>query len=359
MIVASKQRSLDEWEQLIAEAVHQPNPVQSNHQVTQAHYQLSLALQQVVGPESGANFHTWAVWGSRKAGVTIREEGLERAMREVTALSFTFGLLAGLLLGMVLWRWLPGWVVPGMATAGASCGAWTGRQWLIRGRRRAATLMLAGNRTVLQDIGGQTARFVTWFIQTERHDPAGFAPFLEEFRSGRTEEGGQDLLRRAFTHYYRAALTDEIPLKQQAVYLANCLAIRHEHIRLQPYIAGALPWIVRRCVTCRLMRYDVGPLRLTVGDDVPGLDVREYPESLKTLTDPELVEFGLCPNGLERGDNTRAGTRARDWTRLEERMRYIVNLFRALHLHPDVFRKPYSDSQLEQIRAGEIPQGPL
>jgi hypothetical protein len=229
---------------------------------------------------------------------------------------------------------------------------------MARGRRQAARLMLEGNHTVLEDIGGQTARFVTWFHDTGGN-PAGLPAFLDGSRPGRTEDGGQDLLRRAFTHYHRAALADDPVGKQQAVYFANCLAILHEHVRLQPYIAAALPWIVRRCVTHRLMRYDVGPLRLAVGDDVPQLDGFEYPDSLGTLTDPELIEFLFGPGGLDHGGNTVTGTRARDWTRLPQRMRYIVNLFRALHLHPDVLTAPYTPRQFEQIRAGQVPAGPL
>jgi hypothetical protein len=73
---------------------------------------------------------------------------------------------------------------------------------------------------------------------------------------------------------------------------------------LQPYITGALPWVVRRCVTSRLMRFDVGPLRLAVGDDVPTLEGLDYPASLQMLADPELAEFLFGPNGLDR-----AGTR--------------------------------------------------
>jgi hypothetical protein len=40
-------------------------------------------------------------------------------------------------------------------------------------------------------------------------------------------------------------------------------------------------------------------------------------------------------------------------------MRYVMNLFRALHLHPDVFTALYTPAQLEQIRAGQKPPGPL
>jgi hypothetical protein len=359
MNVLTTRPGVTSWQRLIEDAVHEPNPVLSNLRVTRTHYLLSQGLQEVVGREAGANFHTWAVWGSRKAGVTIREEGLDRALREVTILAGCTGLLTGYLLDVVLWCWFPWWLVRGMSALGAVCGAWTGRHWLIVGRRRAAELMLAGNHTVLEDIGGQTARFLTWFHDTGGQDHAAFEVFLQGFRPGKTEAGGQDLLRRAFQHYYRAALTDNLQDKVQSMYFANCLAILHEHIRLQSYIAGSLPWIVRRCVTWRLMRYDVGPLRLAVGDDVPCLEGLDYPEELQTLTAPELCDFLFGPDGLDRGGGTLAGTRARDWAHLAERMRYVVNLFRALHLHPDVVTPPYSPRQFEQVQAGRIPQGPL
>lgn len=350
---------LASWNRLIAEAAHEPNPTLSNLKVTRAHYLLSLALREIVGPEGGANFHTWAVWGSRKAGTTVRAEGLERALREVTILALSMGLMAGFLSGTILRSWLPEWLAPGLSVVGALGGAWTGRRWLLSGRRHAAELMLEGNRTVLEDIGSQTARFVAWFADADGGDAASFARFLDGFRPGKTEMGGQDLLRRAFTHYYRAAWSKDSHNKQQASYFANCLAILHEHIRLQRYIVGALPWIVRRCVTFRMMRYEVGPLRITVGDDVPSLAGLEYPESLRTLTDPELLAFLFGPEGLDRDGNTLARTRTRDWTRLEQRMRYIVNLFRALHLHPDVIAAPYTTEQFEQIGDSRVPQGPI
>src|SRR5437764_7171785 len=129
MSLATKQPDLASWTRLIEDAVREPDRTLSNLKVTHSHYLLSMALREVLGPESGANFHTWAVWGSRKAGITIREEGLDRALREVTILAGCAGLLAGFLLGVVLWQWLPWWVVPGLCTAGAAVGAWTGRRW--------------------------------------------------------------------------------------------------------------------------------------------------------------------------------------------------------------------------------------
>jgi hypothetical protein len=352
MSAISNRWDLASWNHLIAEAIHEPNPTLSNQKVTRAHYLLSLALREVIGPEGGANFHSWAVWGSRKAGVTIREEGLDRALREVTVLTGCLGMMVGFLPGTLLRGWLLPGGVPGLSALGALCGGWSGRRWLLLGRRRAAELMREGNRTVLEDIGSQTARFVTWFADAERGDADSFERFLAGFRPGKTEAGGQDLLRRAFTHYYRAAESKALKSKQQESYFANCLAILHEHIRLQRYIAGALPWIVRRCVTSRMMRYEVGPLRMAVSEDVPSLDGLEYPESLRSLTDPELLEFLFGADGLDRGGNTLADTRTRDWTRLEQRMKYIVNLFRALHLHPDVTFAPACDDTPDTLPSG-------
>lgn len=191
--IPAELRALASWKDLSAEAIHEPDAPLSNLKVTRARYLLSLALRQVVGEDAGANFHSRAVWGSRKAGVTIREEGLERALFEVTLLASGAGVLSGWLLAEGLRPWLPGGSVPVLSAAGALAGGWIGRRWLLYGRRRAAELMLEGNRTVLEDIGGETARFVTWFASSGDGGPITFDRFLDGFRPGKTEADGQDL----------------------------------------------------------------------------------------------------------------------------------------------------------------------
>src|SRR5579864_6243468 len=52
------------WQEQIDQAIATPDPILANLRITIAHHQLSLALQQTLGPDSGANFHTWATWGS-------------------------------------------------------------------------------------------------------------------------------------------------------------------------------------------------------------------------------------------------------------------------------------------------------
>lgn len=60
MTALLNQQDLASWNDLIAEAIHEPDALLSNLKVTRAHYLLSLALRQVVGAEAGANFHSWA-----------------------------------------------------------------------------------------------------------------------------------------------------------------------------------------------------------------------------------------------------------------------------------------------------------
>jgi hypothetical protein len=91
--------------------------------------------------------------------------------------------------------------------------------------------------------------------------------------------------------------------------VGNCEIVYHEHIRLEPYIRGAMPFIIRRCATERMMAYEIGDKVLNVGEDLLGI---------------------------------RTSTAAKDWTRIEQRMRYVFSLFRNLHDAPEVFLAPSS-----------------
>jgi hypothetical protein len=219
------------------------------------------------------------------------------------------------------------------------CGALAGRWIATYSRREAARLILEGNRTVLEDIGRQTARFVALFHDKNEEDGSSLDAFLAELRPGETASGGQDLLRRAFTQYYIARYAKNLKRKHEAAYFANCLAVLHEHIRLEPYIKKSMPYIIRKCATKRLMQFDVGTVSLTVSEEVPRLDGVPFPDSLHELSDGELSNF---LNGAEGWGGDLVNSPARDWTKIRERMRYIVQLFRVMHLERSVFSEPYT-----------------
>lgn len=347
------------WEREIAEAVETPDASLSNRRITLVHYRLSQVLQAVTGADAGANFHTWAVWGSRKAGVTIRQEDLGEAIRNATVVAGIVGFIVGLAVSWVsINLWLTGWhwaVVPLSALAGMCCGAWVGRRIAIYSRREAARLILEGNRIVLEDIGRQTARFVALFHDKDEEDASALDAFLAELRPGETASGGQDLLRQAFTQYHAARYAKDLKRRHEAAYFANCLAVLHEHIRLEPYIKKSMPYIIRKCATKRLMQFDVGVVSLTVSEEVPRLDGVPFPDSLHDLSSRELSDFLDGARGWG-GDLVKSP--ARDWTNLRERMRYIVQLFRVMHLEPSVFAEPYTLPQGERPLpfAAELPR---
>ena len=150
-LVASHQihgRDDASWQARIDLAIATPDPSQANLRVTEAHYQLSLALRQILGSDTGANFHTWATWGSKKAGQTIRQEDVPQLR--------TLGLVIGGGLGLLVAAVAPH--RPGKSrllirAAGALLGGW-GLQTLVQQRRdHASRMILGGNIAVLDDIG--------------------------------------------------------------------------------------------------------------------------------------------------------------------------------------------------------------
>ncbi|MEQ8790309.1 MAG: hypothetical protein RIC55_28700 [Pirellulaceae bacterium] len=355
-----------DWDVLIDEAVSESDPLRSNFKITRAHFLLATALREAIGPQAGANFHNWAVWGSRKAGVTIRQEDKDQASRDATVVAGLVGCLVGIGVGVLL-AWLftwPAalsilvWVLIGVATGGY-CG------YRLAGytRRAASRLILEGNRLVLDDIGRVTGRYLQ-YVECARAMDADerrrklFQAFLDEFRPGPTEQGGQDRLRQAFEQYEQARGAADLKTQHQCNYFANCLAVLHEHIRLQPYISRSMPLLIRKCVTQRLMTYSVGRTQLAVHEDVPPLADDAFPATLCDITSEPLRDFLEGSEGWDVSRGTLRDTRTCDWTDIRQRMGYVVNLFRTRHTEQDVVASPYSPEQLEAIASGRLPARP-
>jgi hypothetical protein len=227
--------------------------------------------------------------------------------------------------------------------------------------------ILGGNITVLDDIGLATARFIYAFAGHPDPDKARLAEFLGSLRQGPTQEGGQALLKDAFTYYYSAWHEPDPNARDEYMLLANLSAILHEHMRLQPYIARSMPHPLRRIVTERLLHYQVGPDQLSVDQDVPEpqLDSPRSPVSpnyLRTIENPDLVRFLDGPGGWDRTPDSYMGykgSRARDWSDIHDRMNYICDLFRSRQFDPALFTQPYTNKQCASLWNGHVPVGPL
>ena len=301
----------------IDEACGEPDPSCSNRLITQLHYSLSEALAGAIGREAGPNFHSWAVWGSQKAGATIRQEDLDASIKNATTTAAIVGGAVGVITGVLAQRLIRSIRVSSAAGLGAVIGAmvggWTGKQLAIWSRREAANLVLAGNRTVIEDIGAQSARFIE--LLGSGATSYGRGSFFAGLRSGPSEQNGQDRLSTAFRSYLVALDSTDLNAKRAAMIAGNCEIVHHEHIRLEPYICRAMPFIVRRCATQRLMTYDIGGKVLRVGADLPGVP---------------------------------SPTAARNWANIDDRMRYIFALFQNFHDAPEVFSAPSSAPEMPQ-----------
>lgn len=360
------------WYARIDDAIDDRHPVLSNLRITLVHRELSIALRRLIGDDSGANFHTWAVWGSKTAGRTIRREDLPVPMRAVTPTGVLGGAGAAELMRRSRGRESgragtrragtgrrgtgrggAGRAAAAAVAGGACIGAAAGRE-IGRLADRAARSIFAGNATVLDDIGRQSARFLS-----AAGSDVAFEAFEAQLRPGPPEAGGQDLLRGAYRHYRQAARAVEPDHRDELMLYANLLAILHEHHRLEPYIDDSLPKPVRRLVTARLLGFSIGHESMRVSGNVAPDHGAAFPATLATIEDGDLAMLLDGPGGLDRTPDSLDGSAAHDWTNLSDRMNFICDLFRSRQLDPELFEPPYTDAQDAAITAGRVPDGPL
>jgi hypothetical protein len=250
-----------------------------------------------------------------------------------------------------------------------AAAAWRGRPAVARalvalgvgglalhdGVTRAAHEIFRGNATVLDDIGRQTARFVCALSGGETLEG-----FLAALKPGPAATGGQDLLAGAYRHYHAGAQATDPDCRDELMLCANLLAILHEHQRLEPYLDASIPHPLRRFVTRRLLGFSVGAEAMKVSADVTTRGrVNPFPKTLATIEDPDLQALLTGPRGWDRTPDSVDGSAARDWTKLSDRMNYIVDLFRTRQTDPSLFTRPYTDGQAAHIAVGEMPAGPL
>jgi hypothetical protein len=177
---------------------------------------------------------------------------------------------------------------------------------------------------------------------------------------------------------------------------ANILAVAHEQRRLQPAIAGALNAAISdtlkelietdivRHVPGEAVRHTLDGLTddlcsvldqawdmaltesimqlvtpgetLDLRQDVPPLADGMFPLALRTLSGTP-AEASYAQWDKTAGTGNPSG--AHDWAVLEERMNFIVNLFRSRQQDTAIFEPPFSPAQLAILQQGQLPPGPL
>jgi hypothetical protein len=306
----------DEVEQIAA----MRDPVVRNLRITECYSRLAAAVD-----APGANWCTFATWASRQAGRTIRGEDL--LYRLQAELRRDAELLHPI---QSFWRWLL-------------------RRGLLRPDTRfgklhtpfdafelASDAVARGNLKVFAEIG------------------LVFARWLDDG----TIPAEPPLLRQAFARYGSG--------RPEQIVLANLEIGLHEQTRLDPQIREALDaalaptrhllaWPVQRKLT-QLSRHVITEslMVLTLPDAV--LSLGRNLDAPGAVADSELRElmarYEPVPPALD-------DCGAKDWSVLDQRMHYIVHLFRAYHEDGTLASPPFTAVQVERMRAGAVPDGEL
>ena len=351
-----------------------------NLKITQLYHRLSIELTMLLG-HADANWCTFACNASKTAGYSIRRE--EIPLAEWIALMRRWGPFRR-----------PLSAIHRMALTTSIVARWD------RILQAVTDAVSAGNLKVFAELGPVFSRMIDQFRTDVEYDQDKLARFLSTLRPGPTEAGGQETLAEALTHYYDAMFEQSPKKKTELILLGNIKVGLHEQIRLQPNIIDALnaplavgfrsgasfprlrrflplsastalerwyaararwlaEWLTkqwRRVVTRSLMtiRLPYGDLRL--GADVPDLpNARTFADMLQTLDNPDLARV-VAKYDLPAATR-RSG--AADWGLLDDRMRFIVNLFRSRQKSLELFDQPFFYEQRLEMAANRIPTGDL
>ncbi|UCG26336.1 MAG: hypothetical protein JSW55_10260, partial [Chloroflexota bacterium] len=98
-----------------------------------------------------------------------------------------------------------------------------------------------------------------------------------------------------------------------------------------------------------------GELRL--GSDVkPSKRHETFPPDLQEIESERVKEL---LGRYDRSGDTLHRSRADDWSDLDDRMNFIVDLFRSYQQEPAHFEPPFTPEQMAAIDEGRIPDGAL
>lgn len=348
--------------------------------ITQTYHELAHGLATVTGI-SNANWSSFAAWASKTAGQTIRGEEVPgevaQALRDEGELERQLARLKKRTPAL-LWLEID---LDVFAVARAAISE-VGEQ------------IAAGNLKVFAELAPLFARFVLGFSDPRRPTEAEFQAFVARLAPGPVASGGQDSLRLAFASYLAAARAPTTKERAELVLYANLLIGLHEQTRLQPNIQAsidapfspnvyralssgslwALPMFKRlferrlrlvfqavheaweRIVTRHMMRLALSNGRsVPLGEDL-SVNGRPFPLDLDPLHHQPLIAL-VCT--YDRNLDTLEGSGARNWTDLRDRMAFITDLFRSSQCEPSMFDAPFTPAQVEALRAGSMPAGPL
>jgi len=356
------------------------DPVVRNLCITQRYHELATGLRDAgLGPD--ATWCAFAVWASKTAGATIRGDILPARAKTLIAES---GATKGLLDRFN--HRLEAWAMERLS-----------HEHIARAIDSVTTDVAKqvgdGNLLVFAEL----APIFTALLEACRapsNTLEQLSRAMEPALSAITANDDGSAVADAFGAYGEARFA---PANRAALVLqANTLAVAHEQQRLQPAISGALNAPIsdtlKQVIEADIVRHlpvaDARQMLDGLVDEASGLldatwdtaltevvmrlvtatetfDLRrDVPPLAGGMFPPELRDIAgtAAASAVARWDRTHgtgAPSGAHDWAVLEERMNFIVNLFRSRQQDGALFDPPFSNAQLEVLADGQLPPGPL
>jgi hypothetical protein len=358
----------------VARITEVANPVIRNLQITECYSRLAAAMAQRTYP--CANWCSFATWASKQAGATIRgEDMLEDLKRELGRDRDLLHPIAS------LWRSL---LRQGLLQRNSQLGkAIADLRTPFDSIRLASDAVAEGNLRVFAEIGAAFAEYLASCPPDVAVDGVEFRGFIDGLRAGHPPDG-QDYLKAAFGCYQaQGGIADRLQ-RAQLIVLANLQIGLHEQTRLQPQIVAAMESAVegiqtglgvtireevtlrvrdkvfqghltevsRLVITQAMMVLTLPGGRLSLAENI----ARPFPANLAKLDNSDLVALVSTYGALPPTPQNHGAT---DWGVLEQRMRFISHLFRTYHEDDTLATPPFTDRQIAEIAAGQLPDGSL
>ena len=355
--------------------------------ITWSYYRLNQAMVEITG-RADLSWCGFAVWASKTAGRFIRQEEVDPLIQEwITRATAKAGEPT-----MVVARLL-GFHFDKPAVGAPPSGHFSIWRFAAKVLADVGGEIGGGNQDVFHHIAPPFARLIElWQTRGGTLRPEDRAAFLASLDDPADPQ--REFLTKAFAAMFDAVAEQNPRRRAQLMLQANALVGCAEQTRVQPFIvksmnapiedlfdaklgmhlrdrflrsiAWVLHWWLGRLAPALDAEFDMISTRLMMTLNVPGAslhlgqpvpplpDGQMYPAALTTLDtpDPEALVASLKAADA-------ALSAASDWVNYDQRMKYIAVLFRSRQQSSGLWDVPFTKAQIEQLKAGKLPQGQL